>query len=125
MRTDVLACVGAFERFEGLAGVGERGMSKCVDAVRLLVVEDGGREGDGGARDGDGDAWDVEEEEEKGGDEMEVDGEGRSALTLWSIERRLFASNESARDLLEEIGLEGLSESEARQVLQRRVELVI
>jgi len=117
-----MACVDAFERVEGLAGVGERGMSKCVDAVRLLVVEDGERGGDGRAQDHD--AWDVgEEEEKKAGDEMEVDG--APALTLWSVERRLFESNESARDLLEEMGLEGLSESEARQVLQRRVELVI
>jgi len=122
MRTDVLSCVDAFERLEGLARVGERGLSKCADAVRLLVVEDGGRGSDGGAQDHD--AWDIgEEEEKKGGDEMEVDG--GSVLTLWSVERRLFESNESARDLLEEMGLEGLSESEARQVLQRRVELVI
>ena len=39
------------------------------------------------------------------------------------MERRLFADNQSARDVLEDLGLELLSETEARALLRRRVEL--
>jgi len=44
-------------------------------------------------------------------------------LGLWEVERRVFASNESARDVLVELGLETLSEGDAREVLKRRVEI--
>lgn len=46
-----------------------------------------------------------------------------SSLGLWEVERRVFASNESAREVLEELGHETLSESDAREVLKRRVEI--
>ena len=44
-------------------------------------------------------------------------------LGLLEVEKRIFQSNESGREVLEELGLETLSESEARHVLGRRVEL--
>ena len=44
-------------------------------------------------------------------------------LGLWEVERRLFADNQSARDVLEDLGLELLSETEARALLRRKVEL--
>ncbi|KAG8630032.1 hypothetical protein KVT40_001651 [Elsinoe batatas] len=44
-------------------------------------------------------------------------------LGLWEVERRLFASNEGAREVLDDLGIELLSESEAREVLKRRVEI--
>ena len=44
-------------------------------------------------------------------------------LDLWQVEKRVFRSNESARDVLEELGLEILTESEARHVLERRIEM--
>ncbi|KAL8870314.1 MAG: hypothetical protein Q9174_003615 [Haloplaca sp. 1 TL-2023] len=44
-------------------------------------------------------------------------------LTLKGVEERLFRSNESAREVLEELGLEVVSESDARAVLERRVDL--
>lgn len=42
---------------------------------------------------------------------------------LFEVERRVFIDNEAARDVLEEMGLEVLSEQDARTVLERRVEL--
>jgi hypothetical protein len=42
---------------------------------------------------------------------------------LWEVERRVFESNESARNVLSELSLVILTESEARAVLERRVEL--
>lgn len=44
-------------------------------------------------------------------------------LGLPEVERRIFESNESAREMLQEVGLDVISESEARHVLERRVEL--
>ena len=44
-------------------------------------------------------------------------------LGLWEVERRLFANNESAREVLAELEIENLTEAEARAVLERRVEI--
>lgn len=44
-------------------------------------------------------------------------------LGLWEVEKRLFADNQSARAVLEELGLEVLDEKEARRLLRLRVEL--
>ncbi|KAL9130908.1 MAG: hypothetical protein Q9217_001011 [Psora testacea] len=49
--------------------------------------------------------------------------EGGATLGLWEVEKRIFRDNENAREVLEELGLEVLSESEARNVLERRIEL--
>ncbi|KAH8426987.1 uncharacterized protein LDX57_004710 [Aspergillus melleus] len=46
-----------------------------------------------------------------------------SALGLWAVEKRLFKDNESAREVLTELGVETLAESEARSVLERRAEI--
>ncbi len=46
-------------------------------------------------------------------------------LTLGAVEQRLFADNESAREVLDALGLEILSEADARAVLARRVELAV
>jgi len=93
------------------------------------------RHGRGQAReeeqDGDADAWDMDVDEPevaKSSETADTATETKNAevpaqLGLWEVEHRLFASNEEARDVLEEMGLLLLTESEARQVLQRRVEL--
>ena len=47
----------------------------------------------------------------------------REDIDLRGVERKLFKSNESGREILEELGLEILSESEARNVVQKRIEL--
>ncbi|KKA20272.1 RINT-1 family protein [Rasamsonia emersonii CBS 393.64] len=44
-------------------------------------------------------------------------------LGLWEVEKRLFANNESAREVLSELEIETLTESEARAVLEKRVEI--
>jgi hypothetical protein len=60
---------------------------------------------------------------------VEVNAEGSDEPTserkwgLFEVERRMFMDNEAARDVLEEMGLEVLSESDARAVLEKRVEL--
>ncbi|KAI5237863.1 hypothetical protein E4T43_07854 [Aureobasidium subglaciale] len=58
---------------------------------------------------------------------VEVDPENEVAPEkkwgLFEVERRVFMDNEAARDVLEEMGLEVLAESDARAVLGKRVEL--
>lgn len=44
-------------------------------------------------------------------------------LSLWEVEKELFADNESARSVLTRLGIESVTETEARAVLGRRIEL--
>lgn len=46
-----------------------------------------------------------------------------SPWSLWAAERQIFQSNEAARKALVEMGLDLLSEAEARNILKRRVEV--
>ncbi|KAL8844378.1 MAG: hypothetical protein Q9176_001288 [Flavoplaca citrina] len=49
-------------------------------------------------------------------------GDGGQGLKLRDVEKRLFKDNESGREVLEEMGLEVLSESDARTVVQKRID---
>lgn len=73
-------------------GQGEMGMRKLAEGLVLLEL-DGGDDGDGG-----------------------------QGLKLRDVEKRLFKDNESGREVLEEMGLEALSESDARAVVQKRID---
>ncbi|KAL4906737.1 hypothetical protein BDW74DRAFT_149495 [Aspergillus multicolor] len=60
--------------------------------------------------------------------QAEEDGDSAGPTTakglgLWEVEKRLFKDNESAREMLAELGVETLTESEARSVLEKRVEI--
>lgn len=120
-------------------GVAETGLRKCLEGAQLVGLPvKGGKDqaartsstedgGDGGEEDweawagadGDGDDGAHVPQKENIGDTTARDVD----LGLWEVERRLFADNQSARDVLEELGLEVLSETEARALLRRRVEL--
>lgn len=109
-------------------GVAEAGFRKCLEGALLIGLPVKGGKSQMGTdaspseeADADLEAWGGEAgdsagpaEEEKGGDER---------LGLWDVEKRIFADNASAREVLEELGVELLSEAEARAVLGRRVEL--
>lgn len=84
-------------------GQGEMGMRKLKEGLVLLNLQVRSEEG--------------AKSEEK---EHEAMIEG---LSLWEVEKRVFRNNESGREVLDELGLEVLSESEARHVLERRIEL--
>jgi hypothetical protein len=47
----------------------------------------------------------------------------KKELGLWEVERKLFANNESAREVLNELDIDTLTEAEARAVLEKRVEI--
>ena len=78
-------------------GQGEMGMRKLKEGLVLLSLP--------------------VKNEENGEAEEEL------GLDLWEVEKRVFRNNESGREVLDELGLEVLSESDARHVLERRIEL--
>lgn len=112
-------------------GVAEAGLRKCIEGAHLVGLPVKGSKSEATPRapgtsaeerEADWDAWEGEAENEVEQDEEAAGGNDRD-LGLWEVERRLFADNQSARDVLEELGLELLSEAEARTVLGKRVEL--
>jgi hypothetical protein len=112
------------------SGVAEAGLRKCLEGAQLvgLPVKGGKSQTDAQsstAEDGgeDWEAWGGEVAETA---EVESSGDtrtGNEELGLWEVEKRLFADNQSAREVLEDLNMEMLSETEARAVLGRRVEL--
>lgn len=111
------------------SGIAQVGLRKCLEGAQLVglpvrggksQVESQGSTAENGE---DWEAWggevaDSAEVESNGGT-----GTGDGELGLWEVEKRLFADNQSAREVLEDLGMELLSETEARAVLGRRVEL--
>lgn len=143
LRADMLAVCRVVDKHVG-PGVAETGLRKCLEGVRLVGLsvkgsqssagedaakgDDGGEEGEDwdteawGAEDGVGDAS-VAEKASVVEKATSLDGDGGGELGLWEVEKRLFADNQAARDVLDDLGLELLSETEARSLLRRRVEL--
>lgn len=107
----------------GLRGVGNPSLRKLNQALMLLGLpiktSSGPRVGD--EPDEGDDAWgfgDGQEEEEADDQDTDNDGWG-----LWEAERAIFKSNEAAREALLDMGLDHLSEQEARNLIKRRVEI--
>lgn len=105
---DVSALWGVVDRYVG-DGQGELGMMRLKEALVLLGLPASDRA--------------KEQEEETGNDDEADRGLGTTTLGLWEVEKRLFGSNESGREVLEELGLQVLSESDARSVLERRIDV--
>ncbi|KAL3461266.1 TIP-1 family-domain-containing protein [Aspergillus heterothallicus] len=55
--------------------------------------------------------------------EGSAESEKDKILGLWEVEKRLFKDNKSAREVLTDLGVETLTEAEARSVLEKRVEI--
>ena len=126
-------------------GVAASGLRRCVEGASLVglpvkgaksAANSAGRGADPGVEEWD--AWAAEDD----ADDARGDGEGEvprkanpprdgaeddadrgEQLGLWEVERRLFADNQSAREVLDQLGLEVLDEKEARRLLRLRVEL--
>lgn len=105
LAADLAAIAEVVDRWAG-EGCAASGLRKVSEGVALLGLPVKGRGGGGGDSSGD--------EEEEG---------VQRVLSLWEVEKRVFADNEQAREVLEELGLECLTEAEARAVLEKRVEL--
>lgn len=113
--------------------VAEAGLRRCIEGAQLvgLPVKGGkdqtasNEDGVGGDEDW-GDAWGAGGDDSAPPPQKEDEGDtasGGAQLGLWEVEKRLFADNQAARDVLDELGLELLTENEARALLGRRVEL--
>ncbi|KAI9829595.1 MAG: hypothetical protein M1819_006100 [Sarea resinae] len=137
---DVAAVCGTLDQYLGYGQAERAGMRKIREEVVLLglPVRASGK-GRGSQSGGDVDGGDEEENGEGLGawdddiglssshapdDKETPEGSNQSpSLGLWEVESRLFQDNESARAVLQYLGLESLSEADARHVLGRRVEL--
>lgn len=102
---DVSALWEVIDRHVG-EGQGALGMRKLKEALVLLALS-------------------ADRGQEEGGDRVEEENEKTLHLGLWDVEKRLFLDNESGREVLDELGLEILSENEARHVLERRIDFSV
>ncbi|KAK3715597.1 hypothetical protein LTR37_007085 [Vermiconidia calcicola] len=122
LTTDITALCAQINRFIG-QGQARLGMRKLLEGVTLVSLpiraeirrEQPGRSGDGAEDEDEGSAWD-----EANGDSENME---QRKMGLFEVERQIFMDNESARHVLEQLGLESLSESDARAVLEKRVEV--
>jgi hypothetical protein len=123
LTTDMRAVCASIDKYAG-TGQAQIGMRKLLEAITLLSLPVRGeisRKQTGRSGDDDGDA---EVDAWGGGDgaEEEAEQDGQQ-MSLFQAERLVFMDNEGARHALEQLGLEFLSEAEARTVLGKRVEI--
>nr|OQO31965.1 hypothetical protein B0A51_00306 [Rachicladosporium sp. CCFEE 5018] len=118
LAADVRAVISAMDQY-GDHSLAQRVMVRLIDGVRLLSLPIRGEVPvvQAGADD-DAAAWDEADDD----DDAKAD-EAPKQMGLFEAERLVFMDNESARHALERLGLENLSEADARSVLERRVEL--
>ncbi|MCJ1311402.1 RAD50-interacting protein 1 [Agyrium rufum] len=105
LKRDVSALWEIMDRYLG-NGYGGLSMRKLAEGMELLTM-------------------DLVYSDENGGD-TEADDPSQQEQTreaVQDVEKRMFRDNESAREVLEELGMEVLNESEARNVLEKRIEL--
>jgi hypothetical protein len=112
-------------------GVAEAGLRRCLEGARLVGLpvkggKDQAASDQANVGDEDWEAWGGGDEDSAPPPQKEENSDTASNsadLGLWDVEKRLFADNQAARDVLDELGLEFLTENEARALLGRRVEL--
>jgi RAD50-interacting protein 1 len=121
LTTDMSALCSRIDRFVG-QGQARLGLRRLLEGVTLISLpiraeisrEQSGMSGDQG-EDEDDNAWDEAE-----GDDEPAEPK---KMGLFEVERLVFMDNESARHALQQLGLELLNESEARAVLEKRIEV--
>ncbi|KXT13983.1 hypothetical protein AC579_8842 [Pseudocercospora musae] len=119
LTTDLQALCLTIDRYVGPSQA-QIGMQRVLEGVTLLSLPVRGeisRVQASTSGDDDASAWD--EDDDGAGNEEE----GGSKMSLFQAERLVFMDNESARHALEQLGLETLSEQDARSILRQRVEI--
>ena len=118
LATDVSALCSQIDRYVG-PGQGQTGLRKLLEGVTLLSlpvrseivrVRNGVPETE--QDDDDVAAWEIPSEDV-----------AETKLGLFEVDRLMFIDNESARQVLRDLGLEKLSVTDAREALKRRVEI--
>ena len=129
LRNDIMAITAIVNRWTG-PGQGEANFKKIIEGVTILALPIKGRSKSNSGQtaaakvsevSGEDDAWDDVEVSVDADEGFHSGSDG--IMGLWEAERRIFADDESATETLEELGLNMLTEAEARSVLKRRVEL--
>jgi hypothetical protein len=134
LRADLAAICRVVDSAVG-PNVAEAGLRRCIEGAQLigLPVKGGKSQVTTQAKNAsaaeapdDWDAWGGEAEDVAEPKEeliASANGEAGYELGLWQVEERLFADNASARQVLDDLGMEVLTEAEARTMLGKRVEL--
>ena len=148
MKGDVEAIEKVIDASIDHSGESARGMRKLNDGITLLGLpirpstrisksaaagadeemkeEEGwGFDDDNDSNDSDGKANEATGETSAGeSDPSDKEASsGDKVFSLWEVEKGVFRSNESARNVLIDMGIETLSESDARAILERRIEV--
>lgn len=121
LTTDLRALCGTIDRHVGF-GQAQSGMPRLLEAATLLSLPVRGeiprvQVSRDVPSDEDASAWDDEPDPHS---EKENNGH---KMSLFQVERLVFMDNESARHALEQLGLELLSEQDARSILRQRIEI--
>lgn len=122
LTTDISALCATIDRFVG-SGQARHGLRKLLEGVTLISLpiragvqrEQPSRSGEDISDEDDDTAWD-----DVNGD---TENDEPKKMGLFEVERLVFMDNESARHALQQLGLELLSEGDARAVLEKRVEV--
>lgn len=124
LRRDLSAIEESVQKSTKLSGAIGASMKRIEEAVFLLALPARNAEP---ATNNENDGWGFDEEDDRSST-IEAHGISRNEdyveeWGLWDAEKRVFESNEAARDALANMGLYHLTESDARNILKRRVEL--
>ena len=123
IRRDIIALESIIDSTIKVPGEAGRCMRKLGDALTLLglpIKSSSSRT----TQDGEEFGWDFDEDTNANSDsETPNTPEEDKVWGLWEVEKLIFKSNESARQVLSDMHLDTLSETEARTILKRRVEL--
>ena len=123
IRRDVMALESVIDSAIKVPGEAGRCMRKLADALTLLglpIKSSSSRT----TQDGEEFGWDFDEDANANSDsETPSTPDEDKVWGLWEVEKLVFKSNESARQVLSDMHLDTLSETEARTILKRRVEL--
>ena len=118
LSVDVSTLCTSIDTYVG-TGQARLGMRKLIDGVALISLpirsEIQRVQPSSSGDDDETHAW-----EDANGHDDETDSK---KMGLFEVERMVFMDNESARHALEQLGLESLTESDARAVLEKRIEL--
>lgn len=125
LKRDLSAIEESIEKDTKLPGVAGGTMKRLQEAVFLLSL-DAAQPANSGGTVGEDDGWGFDDEETGQAETEDITNatmKDAEEWGLWDAEKLIFRSNEAARQALAEMGLYHLSESDARNILKRRVEL--
>lgn len=119
LSADIAAISSRIDRYVG-SGQAQLGMRRLLEGATLISLPVRSeiqrvRPSSSGDDDDEDFAW----EETNGNAEKAKD----EKIGLFEVDRLIFKDNESARRVLQQLGIESLSEHDAREVLKKRVEL--